>query len=76
MCVNMEAQGFCQTVEPDADDIVKYCDDRLFLTAILRSIPTRCSAPSCARSSARSPSRMVSSSMTFQCRLSPSRPRQ
>lgn len=39
MCVNMEAQGFCQTVEPDADDIVKYCDDRLFLTAILRAIP-------------------------------------
>jgi hypothetical protein len=39
MWVNMEAQGFWHTIEPDDDDIVKYHEDRLALAAILRSVP-------------------------------------
>jgi hypothetical protein len=40
MWVNMEAQGFWHAIEPDDDDdIVKYHEDRLALSAILRSVP-------------------------------------
>lgn len=38
MRVNMEEQGFWYAVEPDEEEEVLYCDDRLAFAAILRSV--------------------------------------
>lgn len=40
MCVNLEAAGLWHAVEPDDGNIIEYQEDRLAMTAILRSVPS------------------------------------